>query len=190
MKSSSITLLFLYAAAFVLVGCVPKPTSPKPPPTPGKVASRNPTHPSKVIHSVSRSFDAEPKTAEQIKAFYLDLIESNASIRSQFDSLTEETSNECGGIFHISDPNVIEWFPTEDGWNYGEKFENDDHYLVIQPIGFGRGRRAGNAAAVVSEFHVTVNGKKMSDKSNDERMAVTTTITFLGFRNLQLKTIK
>ena len=96
-----------------------------------------------------------------------------------------------GPHFLASDPQVVEWFPSEDYWNAPFEFQTNASYLVIQPIGYGRSRHAGSDRVIVSEFNVTDSGNVIPRENlNDERMSTTMTITFLGFRQLQLGSIE
>ena len=150
-------------------------------------------HPHKVIKLSTRTYDDESNAANEIKAFYLHLLESDKNIKQQFESLTKKWRDEHGGIFHAYDPQVIDWFPSEESWNAPEEFKTDGNYLVIQPIGYGRGRHAGYETVIVSEFNVIDSGKAIQDNSRkspeDERISTTMTISFLGFRNFQISPI-
>jgi hypothetical protein len=146
--------------------------------------------PRKIINLSSRKYLDESNAASEIEAFYLQLLESDENTKIQFEYLTKKVSDEYGGIFHTYDPQVIEWFPSENSWNAPEEFDWNGNYLVIQPIGYGRGRRSGYETVIVSEFNVVDSGKAIQENSGtnptDERMSTTMTITFLGFRNFQI----
>jgi hypothetical protein len=150
----------------------------------------NAVNPRKVIKLSTRTYNDESNAGKEIKAYYLHLLESDVNIKKQYESLTMKVSDEYGGIFHTYDPQVIEWFPSENSWNAPEVFDWNGNYLVIQPIGYGRGRRSGYETVIVSEFNVIDSGKAIQEDSGanpaNERMSTTMTITFLGFRNFQI----
>jgi hypothetical protein len=135
--------------------------------------------------SKKKQLDAEA----EVKAFYLQLTTADAEIKKQIEALTAKTQEDAGGLYHVFDPHVVEWFPSESSWDVGTGLSNSTgRYLVIQPIGYGRGKHAGNDMALVAEFEVeseTVSTK--IDPKHEERAAhflsCTLTITFLGFRD-------
>jgi len=134
--------------------------------------------------------------AKEVKAFYQHLVDSDAKVKEQFEKLTEHSRDENGGIFHAYDPQVVRWFPTEGHWNVSTGFDSDEYYLVLQPVGFGRGRAAGNDNVIASLFHVLHTGTTKYDEAAERAGAEPTlvsnkiTITFLGFQHFDLKPIK
>ena len=188
-----LTLLLCWFSAWSLLGCATVRLSSKDPGKGKEDHAPSVGSPRKIINSSSRKYLDESNAASEIKAFYLQLLESDENTKIQFEHLTKKVSDEYGGIFHTYDPQVIEWFPSENSWNAPEEFDWNGNYLVIQPIGYGRGRRSGYETAIVSEFNVVDSGKAIQENSGtnpaDERMSTTMTITFLGFRNFQISPI-
>jgi hypothetical protein len=191
---SSLVLLFCGFSAWSLLGCATVKTRPSESNEEMNYHTPSVGLPHKVIKLSTRTYGDESNSVKEIKAFYLHLLETDENIKQQFEALTKELRDEYGGIFHAYDPQVIDWFPSEQSWNAPEEFKTDGNYLVIQPIGYGRGRRAGYETMIISEFHVIDCGKTIPENSikdpNDERMSTTMKITFLGFRKLQLRPIE
>jgi hypothetical protein len=142
--------------------------------------------------SSKKEFDA-PK---EIKSFYGHLLDKDTRVKKQFEVLTSRSREDAGGTFHVFDPQVIEWFPAESHWNVSTGFDSDKVYLVIQLIGFGRGRADGDDNAVISLFRVQHTGTTTYDEATERAGASpklitnTITITFLGFQNLKLTALK
>lgn len=187
---SSLALLFCGFSVWSLVSCASVKFRTKDSGEEMKNHTPSVGRPHKVIKLSTRTYGDESNSVKEIKAFYLHLLESDQNIKQQFESLTEQLRDEYGGIFHVYEPQVIDWFPNEQTWNAPEEFKTEGNYLVIQPIGYGRGRRAGYETVIISEFHVNDSGQSIPENSkkdtNDDRMSTTMTITFLGFRKLQL----
>ncbi len=143
--------------------------------------------PKQVTKSSRKSF----KVKDEIKEFYLHLLDGDAAVKKDFESLTASSRETNGGIFSVSDPQIVEWFPSENNWDVSKGFDSDERYLVVQPVGYGRGKHAGNDSAVVSEFEVVCEGKmkpnaKDPDRGDPQIISNKITITFLGFRTLAL----
>jgi len=138
--------------------------------------------------SHTKRFDA----AEEVRAYYLNLLKNNLKIKQQFNSLAGQSP--FWGDVHsgTGEPQVIAWYPWNDEWDADKGFYHDDeHYLIVQPINFGRAKEFGQDFAVVSEFRVMVDGRTFIDpKDPDEKSHFVSnkiTIQFLGFRDLTLK---
>ena len=189
MKSSFAALTCLISAGFLL-GCASIDTKDADRGEIAKDQASSVGQPHKDINLSTRTYDGNSwDIANEIKAFYLQLLESNENIKSQYDSLTQRSRDENGGIFHTFEPQVVEWIPSEQSWNAMEEFKSVGNYLVIQPIGYGRSRRAGYDAVIISEFSVNDSGTVIEESRKDlgrDPMSTTTKITFLGFRNLQI----
>ena len=142
--------------------------------------------------STTKEFDP-PK---EIKAFYLRLLEKDPKVKKQFESLTSDSTEANGGIARNFDPQVVEWFPSESHWGAASGFDLDEVYLVLQPVGFGRGRATGRDTVIASLFHVIITGKtKYDDAAEGAGVSPTLitnkiTITFLGFQDIELKALK
>ncbi len=142
--------------------------------------------------STSKQFDP-PK---EVKAFYLHLLEADLKMKKQFESLTSDSTEANGGNARNFDPQIVKWFPSESHWNVSTGFDSDEVYLVLQPIGFGRGRAAENDKPIASLFHVIITGKTKYDDAAERAGASPTLITnkitstFLGFQNIELNALK
>jgi hypothetical protein len=140
--------------------------------------------------SDKKRFDAPP----EIKAFYLKLLESDATIKQQFDALAKQSKLYGDVHFGPGEPQVVEWYPHRDQWSAGEGFHYDQHFLVVQPLKFGRPKWLESNSAVVSEFRVLHNGTTRIDpKDPDQKehlLSNKITIQFLGFRLFALSPSK
>jgi len=148
------------------------------------------------VAQITKTSTKEFDIPKEIKAFYSSLLDGNAEVKHQFEAATQASREDNGGTFHVFEPQVIDWFPSEDHWNVSKGFDCDDHYLVIQPIGLGRGRAETHDNAIVSEFEVIEAGKTKYDESDEAAgrdptlISNTITIKFLGFRSFTLTPLK
>ena len=130
----------------------------------------------------------------EVKAFYAQLTDTDSETRKQVDALTAKAREDYGGIYYASPPKVVEWFPTESNWDAMRGSDMTGRFLVIQPIGYGRSKHAGSDTALVAEFEAVYESVSKPDpKHPDEAGTLVSnklTITFLGFRDPDLKTIK
>ena len=132
----------------------------------------------------------------EVKNFYDDLLSKNTDVKRQFNLLAAESRDGNGGDFQVFDPQIVEWFPTESHWDASTGFDSDEHYLVVQAIGFGGGRREGHDNLVISEFEVIHKGTTKYDDSYEKAgkdpalISNTVTIKFLGFRSPRLAAVK
>jgi hypothetical protein len=129
---------------------------------------------------------------QEVIAFYRHLLDTNARVKRQFESLSARVREDNGTDFFAFDPHVVEWFPGESHWNVSTGFDSDERYLVLQPIGFGHARGSHTDSAIVSLFRVRTEGTTTYDDAAERAGAPPTlvsnkiTITFLGFQNLKL----
>jgi hypothetical protein len=142
--------------------------------------------------STKKRFDV----SEEVKAFYRHLLESNARVKGQYESLTARIREENGTDFFAFDPQVMEGFPSESHWRVQTGFDSDERYLVIQPIGFGHARGSHNDGAIVSLFRVRTEGTTTYDDAlaaagaEPKLISNKITITFLGFQNFKVTDLK
>jgi hypothetical protein len=130
----------------------------------------------------------------EIKAFYLKLLESDGTIKRQFDALAKQAKLYGDVHFAPGKPQVVDWYPRRDQWNAGKDFHYDLHFLVIQPLEFGRPKWLESDSAVVSEFHVLHEGTTQIDPKDlnekEQLLSNKITIQFLGFRTFALSPTK
>ena len=144
----------------------------------------------------TKSSDKEEFDARaEVKAFYLKLLESDATIKRQFDALAKKSKLYGDVHFGPGEPQVIDWYPRRDKSGVGEDFHYDQHYLVIQPLEFGRPKWLESDSAVVSEFRVLHDGTERMDpkdpRGRDPQLVSNKiTIQFLGFRTFTLSQAK
>jgi hypothetical protein len=128
--------------------------------------------------------------AAEVKTYYAALLETDANVKQQFDSLAKKSSLYGDVHFGPGEPQVVSWYPTQNEFTAGADFHFNERFLVIQPLTFGRPRLHESDSAVVSEFHVIHDGRtRIDDKDREkEPQLVTNTIKieFLGFRSFQL----
>jgi hypothetical protein len=139
--------------------------------------------------SDKKRFDA----SAEIKAFYLKLIESDATIKRQLDALAKQSKLYSDVHFSPGEPRVVEWYPHRDQWSAGEDFHYDQHFLVIQPLEFGRPKWLESDSAVVSEFRALHDGTTRidpKDPENEHLISNKITVQFLGFRTFTLTPTK
>jgi len=142
------------------------------------------SQPIQTTKSANKAFNA----ATEVKTFYLKLLDSDSGFIKEFEAQAKNSS--LWGDVHsgTAEPQIVAWYPRQDEWN-DEGFSQDQHFLVIQPIEFGRQRWLEYDFAVVSEFRVLREGKSRVDPK--DRHAIPKfvsnkiTIQFLGFREFK-----
>lgn len=129
----------------------------------------------------------------EIKEYYRKLLESNATVKKQFDAIARQSELYDSGGFGPGEPQVIEWHPHQQEWDVSG-FRHDQHFLMIQPLQFGRSKWLESGLSAVSEFHVVHEGKTRVDPKDPKGdvMLISNKITlqFLGFRTLTLTPVE
>lgn len=137
-----------------------------------------------------KPFDVEA----EVEAFYVLLTDTDPKIREQVEVLTTKARADYGGIYHAFAPKVIEWIPSESNWDVMKGSDMTGQYLVIQRIGYGRGKHAGADMALVAEFSVVYESVTKPDPKHPDEPGVfdsnKITITFRGFREPELSPTK
>lgn len=130
----------------------------------------------------------------EIKTFYLQLLESDAAIKRQFDALAKQSELYGDAHFGSGEPQVVDWYPCRDQWSAGKDFHYDQHFLVIQRLEFGHPKWLESDSTVISEFRVLHDGTTRIDPkdSNEKEQLLSNKITvqFLGFRTFTLTPTK
>jgi len=130
----------------------------------------------------------------EVKAFYLKLLESDATIKRQFDAFAKQSKLYGDVHFGPGEPQVVDWYPHRDQWSAGEDFHYDQHFLVIHPLEFGRSKWLESDSAVVSEFRVLHEGTTQIDPKDpnekEQLLSNKITVQFLGFRTFTLTPTK
>ncbi len=128
----------------------------------------------------------------EIKAYYLQLTTGDTDVQKQVQTLTAKSQDQNGGIYHAYEPHVVEWFPTESNWDVGKGASDmTGRFLVIQNVGYGRGKRAGYDTALMAEFEAVEESTSTKlDPRHESRtpkvLSAKLTLRFLGFRNASL----
>jgi len=139
----------------------------------------------KHLTSTKVEFDQGKETI----AFYGELLKENSQVKRQFEELLRKSSSYGDPHFGPDDPQVVEWIPRTERGGIEEGYSTDQHVLVVQSVSFTRPRQHDSDLVIVSEFHVT-HVSKCHPVSGDEGPSGLDsdelTITFLGFRNLNL----
>jgi hypothetical protein len=143
---------------------------------------------------VTKSSKKKLNVESEIKAFYLQLTDSDPDIRKQVESLVEKSVD---GFYlrFPSDAQVVKWFPMESDWNvYTGLSESTARFLVIQPVTQGGHHHDSYEMALVAEFEAVskTTTTKIGPKQEDREPRILSnelTITFLGFRDPEISPV-
>ena len=141
--------------------------------------------------STTKNYDDKGETI----AFYKELLEKNSEVKRQFERLISKSPYYGDPHFgHDHDePTIVEWIPTSVRGRIQEGYSTDEHLLVFESVSFTRPPFEETEVVIVSEFHVVQVDKEHAVEGEKGPSAVDSdeiTITFLGFRDIQLTPIK
>jgi len=142
------------------------------------------------LKTINKTSEKRINIESEVKAFYCQLTDNDPEIKNQIELLTDKTREEHGGIYHEFPLAIVKWFPSKEQWDVSKGSEIVAHYLVIQPIGYGRSKHAGVDSVLITEFEVDYNSVTALDENKptkeEKLISNTLTITFLGFRDPSL----
>jgi hypothetical protein len=151
------------------------------------------------------------KIEDEVKDFYLHLVDTDRSVQKTVASLIVKTADSSDDVlessapakgpsetrdwfvpgtnhhYQSSQPRVVAWFPGE-GNGTVEKFNREQNYLVIVAVSSSHHHGDSTYGALVAEFHVVHTGTTKLNKAQTKTELISNKInlTFLGFRQFQL----
>jgi hypothetical protein len=155
------------------------------------------------------------KIEDEVKDFYLHLVDTNPSVQKTMASLIlkacdssddvlessvpakgpSETRDwfapETNNHYATSQPRVVAWFPGEFNGDV-KKFNDEQSYLVIVAVSQSYHRGGTVNGALVAEFRAVHTGTTKLNKAETEVQVISNkiTLTFLGFRQFKLNPIQ